>query len=121
MKDNVLRKKIYCPRSFRMNSFKEMSGMKSYVELIGRDPLELIAYKLVDPTLMFLFKDDIQFEYKKETLLGGEVCFSNLMSSNYAKCTESNIKSLHSSGLLLPLIVYSDGVAMGLRSKVSKE
>ena len=63
-----------------------------------------------------------QLEYKKEALLGGEVCHSNLMSSNYAKCTELNIKSLHLSGLLLPLIVYSDAVAMGLmglRSKVS--
>ena len=68
---------------------------------------------------MFLFKNEIQFQYKGEFLNNGSICYTNMMSSKYAKYTEEHIKNIHSEGILVPLIVYSDGVALGLRKKVS--
>jgi len=58
---------------------------------------------------MYLYTDHIRFNYKRETLENGEVCYSNLMSSSYAKNSEREIKQLHIKGIFCPLIVYSDG------------
>ena len=44
-----------------------MGGIPQMIELLGRDPIELISYKLIDPTLMYLYKDHIQFNYKRDT------------------------------------------------------
>ena len=98
----------------------EMGGIPQMIELLGRDPIELISYKLIYPTLMYLYKDHIQFNYKRENLENGEVCYSNLMSSSYAKNSEKEIKQLHTEGIFCPLIVYSDGVPLGWRRRVSE-
>ena len=119
MNANLLRRSIAWPASFRMNEMEEMGDIPDTIELLGRDPIELISYKLIDPTLMYLYKDHIQFEYKCESLENGNVCYSNLMSSSYAKYSEKEIRNLHSEAILCPLIVYSDGVALGLRRRVS--
>ncbi len=97
-----------------MNEIDKNINVPDYIDLIGRDPIELIAYKLVDPTLMFLFKNELQFEYKSESLDDGTIRYSNSMSSEYAKWTEKNKRSIHSNNILIPIILYSDGVALGL-------
>jgi hypothetical protein len=120
MNSNLLRRQVPWPESFRMNEMEEMGDIPEVFELLGRDPMELIAYKLIDPTLMLLYKDHIQFNYKRETLDNGKECFSNLMSSLYAKNTEEEIKNIHTEAIFCPLIVYSDGVALELRKRVSE-
>ena len=89
-------------------------------EIICRDPLELLCLKCVDPTLQFINGGDIQYSYVEETLHDGTPCASNLMSSQWAKQTESEIKAIHPDGILFPLVVYADGVSLGLRNKVRR-
>jgi hypothetical protein len=89
------------------------------IELIGRNPIALVAYKLVDPTLMYIHMDSLQWEYQEETLSDGTPCHTNMMSSDYAKYTQEEIREHDAAGYLIPLQVYADGVSLGARNKVS--
>ena len=76
-----------------MDTFNEVDqDTPSEVELIGRDPLEQLAYKLVDPTLQYLHASGISYSYVEESLEDGTPCHSNLMSLSWAQHTEADIK-----------------------------
>lgn len=119
--DRTLREVVPFPESFRMDLFDEPGHpVPAPIELIARDPLELIALKLVDPTLMYLRRDDIQFNYVRQTLEDGTHCITDLMTSEWARNTELEVRELNPNGILIPMITYADGVHMGLRNNVSE-
>jgi hypothetical protein len=119
LKANIIKKKIPWPAHFCMDKYCN-SHIKIYeIELQCLDLLELIAYKLIDPTLIFLYRDHIKWFSESEKLQNGSSCCSHFMTSLYANHTESRIKMEHSDGILIPIILYWDDVALGLRSNVS--
>jgi hypothetical protein len=119
LKDTTLRQVVPYPDDWRMDLFFESGHPRPVeIELIGRDLLELVAYKLVDPTLQYIHSESLQYEYKAQTMDDGTPCYSNLMSSRYAKYTEEDIRRHDPQGILVPIIVYADGVALGVRNKV---
>jgi hypothetical protein len=119
LKAYTLRRVVPWPESFRMDLFDEPGQQRPpAVELIARDLLELVALKLVCPTTQFINASEVQYEYASEFLSDGTSCTSNLMSSNFAKYSERTIRGYNRDGLLIPIITYSDGVALGVRNKV---
>ena len=91
------------------------------VELIARDLIELVAYKMVCPTTMYVNADHVQLEAFAEELYDGTnyfPCHSDLMTSPWAKSTQAAIHARDPQGILVPIVTYADGVALGLRSKV---
>ncbi len=95
-----------------------IGGVPNCVKIIAIDPYEVVAYKFCDPVLQFLYQDHIKYNYFATELQDGTDCWSHFMSSKYAKYTEEEVKSYNPDGILIPLFVYSDGVALGLRQKV---
>jgi hypothetical protein len=120
LKETTLRRLIEYPASWRFDLWSEPgSTAPGPREIIARDPLQLIAQKLVCPTTQFINVDRIQYEYKPEFLDDGTPCVTNLMSSEWAKWTSEEIKGYNTDGILIPIINYVDGVSLGLRNKVS--
>ena len=115
---NTIRHVEPWPVHWRLDTWSQRTPPPAPREIICRDPLELLCLKCVDPTLQFINGGDIQFSYLEETLHDGTPCASNLMSSLWAKQTEREIKAIHPDGILFPIVVYADGVALGLRNKV---
>jgi hypothetical protein len=119
LKDTTIRRTVPWPESFQMDLFDEPGhATLPPVELIARDLLELIATKLVCPTTIYINKTEVQFSYDPQQLQDGSPCVSSLMSSDYARYSEEAIKAIDPNGILLPIITYADGVALGLRNKV---
>jgi hypothetical protein len=121
LKDTTLRKVVPWPESFSMHLFDEPGHLcpPAGVELLARDLLELIALKLVCPTTQYVNATEMQYDYTPEFLADGTPCTTNLMSSNFAKYSEEIIRTHNPKGVLVPIITYSDGVALGVRNKVS--
>jgi hypothetical protein len=118
----TLRRTVSWPASFKMHLFDEPGhDTPVAIELIARDPLELIAYKLVCPTTQYINKEQYQYSYVAETLDDGTTCHSNLMSSNFAKYSEQVIKGYNPAGILIPIVTYADGVCLGVRNKVTND
>ena len=118
MLNNLMRKTVAWPTDWNISSYKQLGGIPAAVNIIALDPYEVLAYKLCDPVLQFLYKDHIKYRYFSTELADGTKCWSHFMSSEYAKCTEEEVKSYNNEAILIPLIVYSDGVALGQRNKV---
>ena len=118
--NTALHKEVPWPDEFRMDLWDEAGKVcPPPVQLIGRDLLELIALKLACPSTMYINAKHVQLEYAAEYLQDGTPCYTNLMSSDYAKNTEEDIRQIHSDGIMIPIITYADGVALGVRNKVS--
>lgn len=128
---NVVRKKCRClegttlkrtvpwPVSWNMDRYEECGNTKlPEIELTARDPLELLASMLVDPILQYINKDELQYESREETLSDETPCTSGIMSSSFAKYSEREIRAKDPNGILIPIIVYADGVGLGLRNMV---
>lgn len=116
----TLRRVVPWPQSWNMGAFNE-GGCKppAEIEIIARDPLELVAQALVDPTIQYIHCDDCVYEYTPQTLEDGTPCWSSIMSSEFAKHTQAAIRARHTEGILIPVVTYADGVSLGLRNKVS--
>ena len=121
LQGRTLRQGVPWPAEWEMETWDQ--GGHDYpleVELIVRDPLELIALKLVCPTTQYIWKDHIMYEYEERHITDSEVkCWSDLMTSNYAKYTQASVRALDPEGVLLCIVTYADAVTMGLRGKVS--
>ena len=117
--NQVQRKTIEWPIGFNMHLWSESSPHPGQIELYVKDIVSCIANKFVDPTLQFLYKDELMFNY--ESFVVGDnntPCWAHMMTSPWAKHTSREIKAIDASGVLCPVIVYVDGVVMGLRKKV---
>ena len=85
------------------------------VVLRCRDPIECLAYKLVDPVPMIAWSKHVKFnsfqEYSDDK---GQRVYGDLMSSVWAENTERQVRAQHGGeSHILPLILYHDGVVMG--------
>ena len=118
MLSNILSEVVEWPVEWNMSSYSQVGGVPDKVKILAIDPYEALAYKLCDPVLQFVFKDHIKYNYYSTNLEDGTKCWSHFMTSDYAKRTEEDVKLLNPDAILIPLIAYSDGVALGLRSKV---
>jgi hypothetical protein len=116
----TLRRVIPWPAAWNMGAFRE-GGCSSpeEVELIVRDPLELVATALVCPVLQYLNQTECLYDYSPGVLDDGSPCWSGVMSSSFAKYTQAEIRKYNPEGVLVPIITYADGVSLGLRNKVS--
>ena len=118
MLNNLMKKTVEWPSDWNMSTYTQLGGVPNCVKIIAIDPYEVVAYKFCDPVLQFLYQDHIKYNYFATELQDGTDCWSHFMSSKYAKYTEEEMKSYNTDGILIPLFVYSDGVALGLRQKV---
>jgi hypothetical protein len=118
MMNNLLKKTVDWPIEWNMSNYEQLGYVPEAVKVIALDPYEVVAYKLCDPIIQFLYKDQIEYSYFSSTLEDGTKCWSHFMSSEYAKYTEEEVKSYNPDAILIPLIIYNDGVALGSRQKV---
>jgi len=107
------------PDDFKMSSF---AGEKRDLVLEYMCPLEQIAFKLVDPEIMFKNRDAISLEaevmYAKDEsgiIDVNERIITNLMTSDLAIETQQAIRSREgcSKSIIIPMPAYSDGVSVG--------
>ena len=88
-------------------------GKPNQIVIRYKDPIELIAYQLVDPIIQFGWKDDIKYEYVEVRNYRNEKVFSDLMATDWAKNTQDAIRNGNTNqDILLPIILYTDGVAL---------
>jgi hypothetical protein len=81
--------------------------------LRSKNVLAQIALKLVDPNIMYAWKDHVKLDTYKTFDENGERTYGDLMTSRWAEDTEKELRDRVPSGKLLPVSVYSDGVVMG--------
>ena len=107
-------KVIPWPEYFRMNEWNHPNtSCPENIVIRLRDPLELIADQCVSPFLHFLWKDHINMHCYEKFNEKGEKVYCDIMSSDWAKAAQAEIHLLDPNGILLPIILYSDGVALG--------
>ena len=92
--------------NWRMHELKGFLPVKIYV----RNLFEVISHMLVDPEILFAWKDLINLRYHKATDRDNQHVYTDVMSSNWALGTEKLIFRKDPLGYLLPLIFYTDGV-----------
>jgi hypothetical protein len=85
-----------------------------------RDVYEMLAYKMVCPVLQYVWKDAITMEAQRVYLADGTPCTDDLMTSPHMINTQEAIRARpgNADAICVPLIVYADGVALGVRNKV---
>ena len=106
-------KTVEWPPEWNMNRW-DNGKCPDKIILRCRDPLECIAYKFLDPSIMFGWRDHIQFDFVPEYKVDGKTrTYGDLMTSKWAENTEENIRKTNKGSKLLPIILYHDGVLMG--------
>lgn len=101
----------------------ELCEDKSILSIVirYRDPIELIGYLLVDPILQFYWKEHISYD-AKHVYAGEERVIKDLMSTVWANESEHEMRSANSiNDVLIPVILYADGVALGLNNHKSSK
>jgi Plavaka transposase len=103
------------PGYWKMQEFKK-------VVVRAIDPLEQIGRMLINPEIMFGYKDDVRFNFTARYVPGinhieNERLYADIMSSKWAQESEEEVLNITPELLqratLLPIIVNSDGVALG--------
>jgi hypothetical protein len=89
------------------------------VEIRIRDPMELIADQCVNPIIHFLWKEHVHINYHIKRNSNNEDVYCDIMSSEWARKTLEDIQSFDPNGLLLPIILYADGVSIGMNGKAN--
>ena len=112
---NTLKTTIPFPTTWNMDEWNSVGVAPVPVQIIARDPYEVIAYKLIDPTLQYGWKDSILYESTLIHVGDNIECSNDLMTTSWARCTEANVRRFVPDAILIPLIIYGDGVTMGLR------
>ena len=65
---------------------------------------------LIDPEIMFVWRDHIRMNYNRATDRENNHVYSDIMTSNWAYDTENLIRLKDNDGKLMPLVIYTDGV-----------
>ena len=89
------------------------------VEIRIRDPMELIADQCVNPIIHFLWKEHVHINYHIKRNSNNEDVYCDIMSSEWARKTLEDIQIFDPNGLLLPIILYADGVSIGMNGKAN--
>ena len=106
-----VKKVISWPNQWQMNKW-DHSNLRcpEEVEIRMRDIMQLIADQCVSPHLQFLWKDDIKIRSYSQSNDKGEKVFCDLMSSDWVFEEQQLISQFDKDGILLPIILYYDGV-----------
>ena len=96
---------------------KQLKGEK--VEIIIRDSLELVADQCVNPIIHFLWKEHANINCYKKTNSKNENVYCDLMTSPWAHLTLADIQKIDPTCLLLPTLLYADGVTTGMNGKAN--
>jgi Plavaka transposase len=101
------------PEDWKMETFRS-GNAPDRIELRAKNVLAQIALKLVDPNIMYAWKDHVKLDtYKTFEDETGERTYGDLMTSLWAEDTENELRFRSPDGKILPISVYSDGVVMG--------
>jgi hypothetical protein len=110
----------YSEKTIPYPEWWQMSEENSGVTIRAHDPLAQIAKQFMDPLIMFGHREHINFLYAPKVIHRARVderVFSDLMSSPWAEHTEAEMldrsTEAQKRATLLPIIVNSDGVALG--------
>lgn len=93
-------------QNWQMN---ELKGFKP-IAIFVRNLFEIISYMLIDPEIMFVWRDHIRMNYNRATDRENNHVYSDIMTSNWAYDTENLIRLKDNDGKLMPLVIYTDGV-----------
>ncbi len=108
------------PEHWEMNKWNcNNAPAPEKVEIRIRDPIELIADQCVNPIIHFLWKDYVQIHYHEKTNSKNEKVYCDIMSSEWARKNLEDIRKTDPNGLLLPIILYADGVSIGMNGKAN--
>ena len=79
---------VLFPTEWKMGEWGNKRLKPEEVFIRVRDPVEMLAYKLIDPQIMFEQKDSIKLHSRYTTKNdNGDICPGNLMSTKWAKDT----------------------------------
>ena len=107
-------KDIPWPEHFRMKDWNHPNtSCPANIKIRLRNPLELIADQCISPFIQFLWQDHINMRVYESFNSSGNKVYRDIMSSEWAKKTQEDIQEKDPNGILLPIILYSDGVALG--------
>ena len=85
-------------------------------EIVGiriRDTMESIVDQSVNHIIYFLWKVHVYITYHRETNSDNEDgVYCDIMSSEWARKTLEDILKIDPNGLLLPMILYANGVSI---------
>ena len=122
LNDNIISEEVPWPVGWKMDEWSECVACPSVRINSTRDLYEMLAYKLTDPVIMFIWKDHIRLEAERITLADGTTeCITDLMTSPYMRHSQEEVRGRHGCDektLVMSCTVYGDGVVMGLRGKV---
>ena len=96
------------PRAWRMHMLNSIEP----ILLFQRDPMYSISELLINPEIMYKYKDHVRFQYHESLDEDGNLKYTDLMSSKWLKETEIMVKNIDKDGIPCPIIFYSDGVQL---------
>jgi len=82
-------------------------GIEDPIFIHVRNPIEIISEMLVDPEIMYKWKEHVHFEYYNDNNRIG-----NVMTSPWCANTQAELRQRSPQGTLLAIILYADGVAL---------
>jgi len=91
---------------WRMHELKGFQTIKIYV----RNIFEVISHMLIDPEIMWAWREHVMLRYRVAVDRSNKQVYSDVMTSNWAKETETMVLQKNPHGYLMPLIFYTDGV-----------
>jgi hypothetical protein len=120
LRKNSLAKEVAYPAQWNIGDWSEINPPPPVRVNHTRDVYQMLAYKMVCPVMMYIFKNDIRLDAERLEMHDGTRCCTDLMTSDYMIATQDDIRSRegHEDTICVPLIVYADGVALGVRNKV---
>ena len=120
LRQNKLKEDVPFPETWNMQDWNEVVTPPRIRENWTRDVYEMLAYKMVCPVIQYMYKKDVSFEARSTTLSDGTPCVTNLMTSAHMVHTQAATRACIGleNAICVPLIVYADGVALGVRNKV---
>lgn len=109
------------PVHWRMETFQ---GKVLPLSVQYIDPLHQIAEKLIDPEIMFTYAEDVKLKAAKlyEECQDPRRVIGHVMSANWAIETQDMLHTRlgNEDGVLIPIIVYEDGVSVGHFNQVTE-
>ena len=109
---HYLKKIIPFPVEWKMDQWDQSARPEELVIYV-RDPVEVISYYLTDPILQFYYSNEIFYDYVELHNSTNERVIRDIMSSDWARLTQEYIRSKDINNILIPIILYTDGVTLG--------
>jgi hypothetical protein len=111
-KFSYLKKNIPFPSEWRMDLWDQSIPPEELVIFV-RDAVEIISYLLTDPILQFYYSNDILYDFIELRNNNNDRIIRDIMSTDWARLTEQHIRARDKNKILVPIILYTDGVKLG--------